>query len=236
MPGVTILVNDESEERDGDAVVLRWLGAAALVPVWAAFVRSQVRRAARVWRGEDVTFLPMSSVKGPELNYRNYPTFAVVAVLFSGVAIIVSIGELLVGESGLKREMVFKVVVASVGLLSLALVPVLSVITAFNRPRWLVPPSLRGDAGSWARSRASRARRRAALPATDHQVEILDVRPAPDDPKSHSPYFVAMCTFKECQWMSDVVNGEDRADAEQAVRHFAASHSSNVVGPRRPVG
>lgn len=199
-------------------------------------VRGQVRRAARVWRGDDVRFLPMSSGRGPELNYRNYPTFAIIAVLYSGVGVLVFLGELLVGEQGLKRETVYKVAVASLGLLALALIPVLSVITAFNRPRSLVPPSLRTEPGSWARSRTRRARRRAALPETDHEVEILDVRPAPDDPKPHAPYFVPVCGSKECQWMSDVVDSDDRADAEQLVRHMAAGHSSKVSGPRRPVG
>ena len=61
------------------------------------------------------------------------------------------------------------------------------------------------------------------------------MRSAVGDPKPHPPYFVAVCTATECDWMSDVVD-HDTPGAEETVRTQARSHSDVLVGPRRPVG
>ena len=95
--------------------------------------------------------------------------------------------------------------------------------------------------GWWMRYERRRARGPASLPnelqhEKAHPVDILDVRPASDDRKPFSPYFVATCTNHGCQWISDVVERSDPAEAERVVRELAASHSSNILGTRRPVG
>lgn len=207
-----------------------------LVLGWAAFATSQVRRGRRVWQGEHLDFLPLRTMRGPEVNDRNYPLFAAISVLFSGAAVLMVVGDVVGRTWQPQGGAAARAVVVLVGALALCLVPVLSVITAFNRPRRLVPPSLRGEAGSRASARDARERRRAGLPETDHEVEILDVRPAPDDPKPYPPYFVAVCAAPGCGWVSDVVDQAEGDGSERAVRELAARHSSHVVGPRRPVG
>jgi hypothetical protein len=56
-------------------------------------------------------------------------------------------------------------------------VPLWILINAVNRPRVLVPPSRRGQAGWWAERRARRARRASGLPTTEHVVEVLHGSP-----------------------------------------------------------
>ncbi len=223
----------------GDVLLLRALAAASLVVVWAVFVCGQIRRVTHVWRGGNLAFLPLMA-PGPEVNRRNYPTFVAGGCMMTGGGVLLLMARLVIGRNELSSWPLFGRIVAylglALGLIGSLLLPLLYVITAFNRPRSIVPPPLRGDVGSWARFRARRSSRRAGLPETDHLVEILDVRPAPDDTKQYAPYLVAVCAFKECHWMSDVVESVGKPDAEGVVRQMAASHSSNVVVFRHPVG
>jgi hypothetical protein len=104
-------------------------------------------------------------------------------------------------------------------------------------PRVLVPPSRRRQPGWWAERRARRARRASGLPTTEHVVEVLDVRPPPNEKQPYEPYFMAVCSADDCGWSSDPV-GRDEAhpDPERCVREQASQHSSTITGPRRPLG
>jgi hypothetical protein len=68
-------------------------------------------------------------------------------------------------------------------------------------------------------------------------VEILDVRPMPEDRDQYEPYFLAVCGADDCGWVSAPI-GRDEAhpDPEQSVRDEASTHSSTMTGPRRPLG
>lgn len=62
----------------------------------------------------------------------------------------------------------------------------------------------------------------------EHNVEVHDVRPSPDQPEDFEPYFVALC---DCDWFGDI-----RSSSEEAFRD-AHRHSLNVSEDvRRPVG
>jgi hypothetical protein len=72
---------------------------------------------------------------------------------------------------------------------------------------------------------------------TEHVVKILDVRPPREERHPYDPYFLAVCSADDCGWVSAPI-GRDEAhpDPEQSVRAEAATHSSTMTGPRRPLG
>jgi hypothetical protein len=68
-------------------------------------------------------------------------------------------------------------------------------------------------------------------------VEILDVRPPPEEKHPYEPYFLAVCSADDCRWMGGPY-GQDAAhpDPEESVRAEARTHSATITGPRRPLG
>jgi hypothetical protein len=195
------------------------------------FAAHTVHRLPKVWRGETLLSLPYRNFFAPEVNHRSFPAFTGFIAALGGGALLVSIGMLtgitdLTGVGGL--AMVVGVLV---------FVPLWILVNAVNRPRFLVPPARRQEPGWWGEWRARRRRRSEGLAPTDHVVEILDVRPPPEERKSYEPYFVAVCGADDCGWTSAPV-GRDEAhpDPEQVVRDEAKTHSSTMTGPRRPLG
>lgn len=194
----------------------------------ALLARWQLPRARAVWRGEPATWLPMQA-RGLEINRRNYAV-CVAGILSMGAAF----AFLLLGkDTGWDVPDAIGAALAVVFLL--CFFPTMSLITAFNRPRVLVPPGHRGAQGSLAADRAKRSARHAGRPETEHTIELHDVRALAEDPKPFKPYFVAICAEDGCTWLSDVLD-EDAPDAEQRVRRQAMTHSARIEGPVRPLG
>jgi hypothetical protein len=173
----------------------------------------------------------MSTFRGPEVNHRSYPVAATWFAFFAVGAGLGGVGWLTESDVVVGFAAVFLVLPMFV------IWPLWISINAWNRPRWLVPPPRRHEPGLQAARKQRRRRRRTGQPATDHEVEILEVHPLPTDADQYAPYYVAVCSNDDCGWMSDVVDlGDNPAAAEQKVRGEAAKHSSIVTGPRRPLG
>lgn len=210
------------------------VAAAALIALivvgWLAGVVVLAKGVGRVWRGEAVRWLPIDGFmtsRSPKVTSRSFPAWALSIFWFWTAC-----G--LLAESAVKGPTAAIHTAGGVcGGLWLLSFPLWLVVNGFNRPRFLVPPGRRHERGSFAESRA---RRRAGAPPTDHPVEILDVRPRVGDSKPHPPYFVAVCTAADCDWMSDVVDQDTGPDAVDVVRAQAHGHSDVLIGPRRPVG
>lgn len=198
---------------------------------FVGFAGLQLARLPAVWRGGTVSSMPWPNSRGPEVNHRSFPVFVGFAVSLAGGALLLFV-SFLVAVPALG---VIGLICAMIGVA--VFVPLWILINAINRPRVLVPPSRRRQQGWWAERRARRGRRASGLPPTEHVVEVLDVRPTPDDKHPHDPYFVAVCSADDCDWMSDPI-GRDEAhrDPERSVRAQAIQHSSIVTGPRRPLG
>jgi len=196
---------------------------ALIFAAWMAGVIVLLKCVGSVWRGDRVRWLPMIGLwmSGPRVNNRSFPAWAVSIFWFWTASCLLAV-------EAVDREGALRVAVGLCGLVWLVTFPLWLIVNALNRPRFLVPPGRRREKGSWPR-------RRAGLAPTDHPVEILDVRPATGDPKPYPPYFVAVCTNDDCDWMSDVVD-QDGSDAETAVQAQARDHSDVLIGTRRPVG
>ena len=197
----------------------------------AGFAALQVLRLPRVWRGETLLTLPWPNFHGPEVNHRSFPAFTGFIATLGGGAVLVWIG-MLTGSRGPSIVGGLAIVIGVI-----VFVPVWILVNAVNRPRFLVPPARRQDHGRWAEWRARRRRRQAGLAPTEHVVEILDVRPPPEEGEPYEPYFLAVCSADDCSWVSAPV-GRDEAhpDPEQSVRDEARTHSATMTGPRRPLG
>ena len=207
------------------------VGSVAMLAAGAAIAWYCLSRIPRVWRGEQLPFLPMSTYRGPEVNHRSYPVAATWMACFG-------VGAALAGVGWLASSTV-TIGIAAVLLVVPMLVmwPLWISVNAVNRPRFLVPPPHRHELGITSARWARRRRRRDGKPDTDHEVEILETRPLPDEPEQYPPYYVAVCSVDECGWLSDVVDlGEDPRAALAKVRAEAVTHSSVVTGPRRPLG
>jgi hypothetical protein len=183
-----------------------------------------------VWRGDRALRESILDIVPYGVSRRTYLPFALTVSLFS-VALF-----LLFGGAALGLD--WTVPVGTLALLLTAVAFVLQIfVVQFNRPRLLVPPSERDKPGRFGEARRRRKRRASGKPATDHEVEVLDARPPPDKPDSYTPYFVAICSDAECDWMSDPVGDERDPNPEAAVRRQAAEHSDRIAeGTRRPVG
>jgi hypothetical protein len=108
-------------------------------------------------------------------------------------------------------------------------------ISAFARPKFMIPPPYRGQRGSFAESRERRRRRRSGLPPTDHLVEILDVRPL--EAGDFEPYLIAICSEPECDWMEFADDRLVGPSEEEQLRTKATTHSTATApGLRRPLG
>jgi hypothetical protein len=167
---------------------------------------------------------------GPQVNHRSYPLWTAFAVSCIG-----GMGLLLVGAAA--DLWIIGQVGAPLMLGGVIFVPLWIAVNAVNRPAVLVPPSRRDEPGWWHERRQRSHRRQAGRPATTHVVEILDVRAPASDPRPYDPYFVAVCTDDDCNWMSDpVARDAANPEPEATVRSQAATHSANITGSRRPLG
>jgi hypothetical protein len=215
------------------AVDVDWwlLVGGAFTVGFAGFAGLQLARLPRVWRGGTVSSLPWLNSHGPEVNHRSFPVFVGFVVSLAACALVLFVSALVDAQA----MGVIGVICAMVGVG--VFVPLWILINAVNRPRVLVPPSRRRQPGWWAERRAGRARRASGLPPTEHVVEVLDVRPPPDEKPPYDPYFMAVCSADDCGWSSDPI-GRDEAhpDPERSVREQASRHSSTITGPRRPLG
>jgi hypothetical protein len=205
------------------------LGAGILA--LAGFAAFTVIRLPKIWRGKTILALPYSNPFAPEVNHRSFPAFTGFIAALGGGGLLVWIG-MLIGSRDVTGVGGLVIVVGAV-----VFVPLWIVVNAVNRPRFLVPPTRRQDRGWWGEWRTRRRRRSEGLAPTEHVVEILDVRPPPEEKRPYDPYFVAVCSADDCGWMGGPY-GEDEAhpDPEELVRTEARTHSSTVTGPRRPLG
>ena len=195
------------------------------------FAGLQVWRLPRVWRGDTLLTLPWPNSRGPEVNHRSFPAF-------TGFLVLLCVGMVLAVPAGLWDVQALGVIAVLCLFLSLLVfVPLWILVNATSRPRFLVPPSRRDEPGWWASWRRRRERRRSGLPPTTHVVEVLDVRSPPEEQKPYEPYFVAVCSADDCGWLSDPVGRDpEHPDPEATVREQAARHSTQISGPRRPLG
>jgi hypothetical protein len=212
---------------------MSWVGflLAAVTGAAAAWSVLMALRAPAIWSGDRaLRESPLDRMVPYRISRRTYLPFTLTVSLFS-IALFLLFGG---GALGLD----WTVPAGTLALLLSAVAFVLHVLVAqFNRPRLLVPPSERDKPGRFGQALRRRKRRASGRPATDHEVEVLDVRPPPDKPGSYAPYFVAICSDAECDWMSDPIGEERDPDPEAAVRRQAAEHSDRVAeGTRRPVG
>jgi hypothetical protein len=214
------------------AVDVTWSGVLAVAAGAAlvGFAGLQVARLPKVWRGDTLLALPYANSRGPEVNHRSFPAF-------TGFIGLLCLGMLLVFLANALDVAALAVAGGVVVFLSLVFVPMWILVNATNRPRFLVPPTRRDEPGWWRAWRQRRERRNAGLAPTTHIVEVLDVRPPPEDRKPYEPYFMAVCTADDCGWLSDPVGRDaEHPDPEAAVREQAARHSTATSGPWRPLG
>ena len=194
------------------------------------FVGLNLSRLPHVWRGEKLPSLPRQTWRGPEVNHRSFPVATFCLTLF-----VVGL-TLLAGGGALRANGAVATGIMLVMAALFVLFPLWVLVNAVNRPRLLVPPPLRREPGWWAQWRSRRRRRKAGRAPTEHPVEVLDVRPLPEDAEDHfQPYLVAVCAQQDCDWQGDPVDAR-QPDAEATVRRQAAGHSANLTGPRRPLG
>jgi hypothetical protein len=215
------------------AVDFNWplIVGGALALGFAGFAGLQLVRLPRVWRGETGIPLPRSNLYLPEVNHRSFPVFVGSIVFVAAGAMLVFVAVLV----DARALAVIGLICATIGVGVFA--PLWILINATNRPRILVAPSRRGQLGWWAERRTQRQRQASGLPPTEHVVEILEVRPPPDEERPYPPYLVAVCTAEDCDWVSRPA-GHDEAhpDPERTVREQASRHSSIITGPHRPLG
>jgi hypothetical protein len=211
-------------------MVWSWLLVLVLAPAVAWSVRLALRVPA-VWRGDqEVVGSLVDSLLPSGISRRTYLPFALTVNLFVGGLLLLVAGTAL-GAGWVARTGVWGV------LLSFLAFALWQSVKHLNRPHLLVPPSERGKAGTLGQAKARRKRRATGRPPTVHEVEVFDVRPPPEKPDDYPPYFVAICSDDECDWMSDPVGYEDDSDPEAKVRRQAAEHSDRVAkATRRPVG
>jgi hypothetical protein len=207
-----------------------WLFVIILVPAVAWSVRLALRVPA-VWRGgQEIFGSVLDSLLPSGMSRRTYLPFALMVNLFVGGLLLLAGGAAL-GAGWVARTGVWGVLVSFLAF------GLWQSVKHLNWPRLLVPPSERSKAGTLGQARSGRRRRAAGKPPTAHEVEVFDVRPPPEKPDDYPPYFVAICSDDECDWMSDPVGSEDDADPEATVRRQAAEHSDLVAkATRRPVG
>jgi hypothetical protein len=211
-------------------MVWSWLLVLVLAPAVAWSVRLALRVPA-VWRGDqEVVGSLVDSLLPSGIGRRTSLPFALTVNLFVGGLLLLAGGAAL-GAGWVARTGVWGV------LLSFLAFGLWQSVKHLNRPHLLAPPSERSKAGTLGQAKARRKRRAAGRPPTVHEVEVFDVRPPPEKPDDYPPYFVAICSDDECDWMSDPVGSEDDADPEATVRRQAAEHSDRVAkATRRPVG
>ena len=109
-------------------------------------------------------------------------------------------------------------------------------VSAFGRPRFLIPPPYRSEPGGLSQARERRRRQRSGQAPTDHLVEIVEVRPRTVE-DGFEPYFMARCDDPECDWLAFTDDALPGAPGEQQLRAQAARHTTKVSpGITRPYG
>ena len=214
------------------AVDVSWAGvlAVAFGACTVGYAGLQITRLPRVWRGDSLDTLPWSNNAGPEVNHRSFPAFTLFLVLFTA-------GVLLAAPASVWDVHGLGVTAVLCLFMSVPALVLWILVNATNRPRFLVPPARRDEPGWWAAWRQRRDRRGSGLPPTTHVVEVLDVRAPPEARHPDEPYFMAVCSADDCGWVSDPVGRDaEHPDPEGTVRELAADHSTEISGPRRPLG
>jgi hypothetical protein len=152
-----------------------------------------------IWRGDKrrVPSLPSISV-----NARSYLAFLAWFVpVFGGLALLGL--TWIVGQFVGSKKVLYPLFVTGVALIlgGPPLVVLHWFVSAFGRPRFLIPPPYRSERGGLSQARERRRRQRSGQAPTDHLVEILEVRPrtVEDD---FEPYVMARCDDPECDWMA----------------------------------
>jgi hypothetical protein len=202
------------------------LGGLVFVAVAGAMLFAGLHPAAAIWRGDANRVPHLGTIS---VNARSYLAFLLWFVPFFlglGLVVAAAVAQTL-GRSGsgvLAITGGAGVVLMTVG------VPLIGLhwfVSAFGRPKFLIPPPYRGQRGSFAEARERRRRRRAGLPPTDHLVEIHDVRPL--DPTDYERYLVAICTEPECGWLDFADPKLIGPTEEQQLRTKAAKHTTTVA-------
>ena len=190
-----------------------------------------VRPAAAIWRGE-ANRVPHLGISVNARSYLAFLLWFVPFVLGLGLVVIVAAAQTLTSSE------VLPITGGAAVLLMVLAVPLMGlhwIVSAFARPKFLIPPPYRGQRGSIAESRERRRRRRSGLPPTDHLVEILDVRPF--DPADYEPYLIAVCTDPDCGWLEFADPKLIGPTEEEQLREKAAKHSTSVAADlHRPLG
>jgi hypothetical protein len=193
-----------------------------------------LRPAVAIWRG-DATKVPF--LGGISVNARSYLAFLLWFVpVFGGmglVGIAVVVGTL---TSSTGPTTVMPAYVGSALIfVGAPLIALHWFVSAFARPKALIPPPYRAQRGSIAEARERRRRRRVRRPPTDHLVEILDVRPL--NAEDFEPYMIAMCSEPECDWFEFADAKLIGLPEEEQLRSKAAEHSTAIApGLHRPLG
>ncbi len=199
---------------------------------WMLF--AGLRPAAAIWRG-DAHRVPHIG-GGISVNARSYLAFLLWFVpVFLGLGLVVTAATVLTvsGSSSRVLEIAGRtgIVLAVIGA---PLIGLHWFVSAFARPKFLIPPPYRGQRGSIAERRQRRRRRRAGLPPTDHLVEIHDVRPF--DPAEYEPYLIAICAEPDCGWLEFADPKLIGPSEEEQLRAKAAEHSTRVAADlQRPL-
>ena len=207
----------------------------AIVAVAGWMLYRVLAPARAIWRGDARRVPSFSQIT---VNARSYLAFLLWFVpMFVGIALlgIMLIWISITGEVSTAGRAIATTGVALV-VVGLPLIVLRWVVSAFGRPRFLVPPPYRGQRAGLAEARERRRRKREGTPPTDHVVEILDVRPLPPD-TSYEPYLMALCSEPGCDWMEFPDDKLIGAPEEDQLRRLAAEHSTTVApGLVRPLG
>jgi hypothetical protein len=221
------------------------LVSAALALGLPPFLVSMWRQLPPIWRGERRS-TPVEDFRLFSVLPRSYLTGLLAITGWCGGFALLGAG-LLVGlvfggmdTSSLGDSPVLFTVVATLlvlgGVLLAVAVPLTVlqwVVNAFNRPRRLVPPKYRTRPGSIGDRARRRKRTAAALPPTEHLVEIFEADPGPDP---QDRFLVALCAEPGCGWTeysdpdSDGTVGDGSA-AQTALRAAVVRQHSSRVAP-----
>jgi hypothetical protein len=225
-----------SGDRHGypPCVLLGILVGLFFVAVAGGMLYAGLRPAAAIWRGDADRVPHLGQIS---VNARSYLAFLLWFVpCFLGLGLI---GITAVAWSvGGSRSAVPALPAYVVIVLMIACTPLIAMqwfVSAFARPKFMIPPPYRQQRGSFAEARERRRRRRSGLPPTDHLVEILDVRPLKAG--DFEPYLIALCSEPECDWLEFADLKLIGPSEEEQLRTKAATHST-ATAPclQRPLG
>jgi hypothetical protein len=167
------------------------------------------RRLPAIWHGS--AELPRTHSRLLDVMPRSYLTFLLCDTAFLGGVVLVALAVAVPLHSRAVAYAGFGVMLVWYPLMLLHWQ-----VNAGVRPQFLVPPSRRGEAGTWAERSTRRQRRRQGLPPTEHLVEIQWL---PDG-------LMAICTADGCDWLE--FPAEDALRPEQDLREQIAEHTSTA--------